>query len=114
LDTARPSLLRAPLVADLQPGRYAVVWRAVSEADGTPAQGAFSFYVAVQPTDADREADRALEREGGLPIEADDPDAVADDGGDGVSMAAFIVIGAALLAFTVALAAWWYLRRARL
>jgi methionine-rich copper-binding protein CopC len=59
-DSNRASM-SAPLQAALPANRYIVRWTNVSDADGDPAEGAFSFYVAVRPTDADLAADAELE-----------------------------------------------------
>jgi methionine-rich copper-binding protein CopC len=112
VDTSDATRLRVPLRPDLPPGRYAVVWRAVSETDSAPAQGAFSFYVAVEPTEAERDADRTLEREGGLPIDSGEQEAADPGGGDGVPVGVF-VLGAAILVVAATLALRLYLRRAR-
>jgi len=44
----------------LSAGRYEVHWKNVSDDDGDPLEGAFSFYVDTQPTAADLEKDAAL------------------------------------------------------
>jgi methionine-rich copper-binding protein CopC len=44
----------------LAPGRYEVHWKNVSDADGDPLEGAFSFYLSTRPTDADLAADVKL------------------------------------------------------
>lgn len=50
-----------PLKPNLASGRYVVNWHNVSSEDGDPAEGAFSFYVSVQPTAADLAKDADLE-----------------------------------------------------
>lgn len=55
------SMMSVPLQSALSPGRYVVRWTNVSDEDGDAAEGAFSFYVGVQPTEADLAADAALE-----------------------------------------------------
>ena len=62
-DTDRTKL-SVPLQADLGPGRYVVNWKNVSDADGDPATGAFSFYVNTQPNAVDLENDKQLEQIG--------------------------------------------------
>ena len=54
------TLLSVALLDALPPGRYVVSWKNVSDADGDPAEGAFSFYVGVQPTDSNLAADAEL------------------------------------------------------
>ncbi|HZP57136.1 MAG TPA: copper resistance CopC family protein [Dehalococcoidia bacterium] len=60
VDDADRSKLSVPLEANLQPGRYVVEWKNVSDDDGDPAEGAFSFYVRTQPTAVDLDNDRQL------------------------------------------------------
>ena len=48
----------------MQPGRYVVNWKNVSDADGDPRAGAFSFYVSKQPNANDLENDKQLESVG--------------------------------------------------
>lgn len=64
LDETDRSKLSVPLQADLQPGRYVVNWKNVSDADGDPAEGAFSFYVNKQPNAVDLDNDKQLEQTG--------------------------------------------------
>lgn len=64
LDETDRSKLSIPLQADLQPGRYVVNWKNVSDADGDPAEGAFSFYVNKQPNAVDLDNDKQLEQTG--------------------------------------------------
>ena len=54
------TIVSVPLRPDLAPGRYEVHWTNVSDADGDPAEGAFSFYIGMPPTAADLAADEAL------------------------------------------------------
>jgi methionine-rich copper-binding protein CopC len=49
------------LQPDLAAGRYVVRWTNVSDEDGDPAEGAFSFYVNHEPNAVDLENDRQLE-----------------------------------------------------
>lgn len=60
LDAADRTLLTVGLRPSLPPGRYVVDWTNSSDADGDPNEGAFSFYVATQPTAADLAADAEL------------------------------------------------------
>ncbi len=46
------------LPADLAPGKYVVEWMTTSDEDGEADDGAFCFYVGVEPT-ADQEAECA-------------------------------------------------------
>ena len=64
LDETDRSKLSVPLQADLQPDRYVVNWKNVSDADGDPATGAFSFYVNKQPNAVDLQNDKQLEQIG--------------------------------------------------
>ena len=63
LDDNDRSIMTVPLQPNLAPGRYVVRWKNVSDTDGDSAEGAFSFYVGVQPTAEDLTADAALEPE---------------------------------------------------
>jgi methionine-rich copper-binding protein CopC len=67
-ETALDNADRAKMSVALQPslanGRYEVHWKNVSDADGDPAEGAFSFYVGVQPTSQDLAADEELAKIG--------------------------------------------------
>ena len=67
LDETDRSKLSVPLQADLQPGRYVVNWKNISDADGDPKEGAFSFYVNKQPNAVNLENDRQLELIGAEP-----------------------------------------------
>lgn len=66
--TAGPAVVRdddrrimsVPLQPGLAPGRYVVHWRNVSDEDGDPAEGAFSFYVQTPPNEIDLRNDEAL------------------------------------------------------
>lgn len=62
-DTDRTKL-SVSLQAPLQPGRYVVNWKNVSDDDGDPATGAFSFYVNTQPNAVDLDNDRQLAQVG--------------------------------------------------
>lgn len=53
--------LSVPLQADLDDGRYVVNWKNLSDADGDPKEGAFSFYINYQPNAVDLENDSQLE-----------------------------------------------------
>lgn len=58
------SIMTVRLTSNLPPGRYVVEWKNVSDTDGDSAEGAFAFYVGVQPTTEDLAADAALEEVG--------------------------------------------------
>ena len=113
LDEADRSRMTVALNPDLEPGRYVVRWHNISDEDADPAEGAFAFYVGVEPTPPDLDADRALAKvgsEGATPttvatIAAVETPMSQDDDGDsamligGVAIAAVIVavIGAAVV-----------------
>jgi len=60
IDEQDRSDLSVPLQGGLPAGRYVVHYKNVSDDDGDPFEGAFSFYVQVQPTAADLEDDAQL------------------------------------------------------
>lgn len=60
LDDADRTIMTVALLSDLGEGRYEVLWKNVSDADGDPAEGAFSFYLGVEPTAEDLAADKQL------------------------------------------------------
>ena len=60
IDEADRSKLSAALQPNLQPGRYVVNWKNVSDGDGDPAEGAFSFYIGKEPNANDLENDKQL------------------------------------------------------
>lgn len=60
LDDTDRSKMSVPLQPDLAPGRYVVEYKDVSDADGDPFNGAFSFYIQTQPTAVDRANDAQL------------------------------------------------------
>jgi methionine-rich copper-binding protein CopC len=64
VDESDRTKLSVPLQGGLPPGRYVVHWKNVSDDDGDPAEGAFSFYVNTQPTAADLADDKRLEQIG--------------------------------------------------
>jgi methionine-rich copper-binding protein CopC len=57
-------IVSVPLQPDLPPGRYVVQWNNVSDEDGDPAEGAFSFYLNHEPTTVDLDNDAQLEQIG--------------------------------------------------
>jgi methionine-rich copper-binding protein CopC len=64
IDPANAAHLSIALMPDLAAGRYVVNWHNVSSVDGDPAEGAYSFYVQVQPTADDLAKDAELEKVG--------------------------------------------------
>ncbi len=64
VDDSDRSKLSVALQPDLTPGRYVVSWNNVSDGDGDPATGAFSFYVGKEPNANDMENDKQLESVG--------------------------------------------------
>jgi methionine-rich copper-binding protein CopC len=58
-DTDR-SKVSVPLQAGLEPGRYVVNWTNVSDDDGDPINGGFSFYINTQPNAVDLANDKQL------------------------------------------------------
>ncbi len=64
IDEGDRTHMSVALQPGLKPGRYVVRWRNVSDDDGDPAEGAFSFYVQTQPNAVDRENDAQIEQIG--------------------------------------------------
>ncbi|MBI5284296.1 MAG: copper resistance protein CopC [Chloroflexi bacterium] len=64
IDESDRSHVSVALQPGLKPGRYVVRWKNVSDDDGDPAEGAFSFYVQTQPNAVDRENDAQIEQIG--------------------------------------------------
>ena len=64
IDPADAAHLSVALKPELAAGRYVVNWSNVSSVDGDAAEGAYSFYVQVQPTAADLAKDAELEMVG--------------------------------------------------
>jgi methionine-rich copper-binding protein CopC len=138
LDDALRTTMSVPLQADLPPGRYVVNWKNVSDADGDPAAGAFSFYVKTQPNAVDRQNDEQLAAIGaeaetptattaasGTPAPAK-PTAAAtggaarptvavapasSGGGGNDSQVIYIVIGGVLAAVVLAVGGWFVIGR---
>lgn len=85
-----PTKLSVGLPDDLPDGRYTVRWY-VRAADGMFAEGAFRFYVRVQPTPAQLEEDaRLVERV-----------AIMDDGGSGPNVTAIAAVAVAVAVLLV-------------
>ncbi len=80
-----PTKLSVPLPDDLPDGRYTVNWY-VRAADGMFAEGAYRFYVGVQPTQEQLAEDAQLTER----------IAIMDDDGGGVNMAAIVALVAAV------------------
>ncbi|TAK55961.1 MAG: copper resistance protein CopC [Dehalococcoidia bacterium] len=77
IDPADAAHLSVALRPDLASGRYVVNWHNVSSVDGDAAEGAYSFYLKVQPTAADLAQDAELEMVGQEPMET--PTAMAGE-----------------------------------
>lgn len=60
IDDSNRSLMTVPLQPSLPPGRYVVMYRNVSDADGDPFEAGFAFYVDVVPTDEQLAEDALL------------------------------------------------------
>lgn len=85
-----PTKLSVALPGDLPDGRYTVRWY-VRAADGMFAEGAFRFYVGVEPTQEQLDEDAQLvERV-----------AIMDDGGSGPNVAAIVAIAAAVAVLVI-------------
>jgi methionine-rich copper-binding protein CopC len=67
--------MSVPLQPDLADGRYVVRWNNVSDEDGDPAEGAFSFYINYEPNAVDLENDAQLALIGEEATPASTPDA---------------------------------------
>lgn len=120
------SQVSVPLNPDLPAGRYVVRFENISDEDGDPFEGAFSFYIGREPTADERAADDELaligeeETPAASPTAAatrppSTPDATAtadvpdgeDDGGGGGNARLWIIVAAALVAGGVtAFVAW--------
>ena len=59
--------ISATLQPDLPPGRYIVRWKTLSDIDGDDDEGAFCFYIAVQPSPSEQEECAAFAEEGETP-----------------------------------------------
>jgi methionine-rich copper-binding protein CopC len=130
IDDTDRSRMSVPLQPGLAVGRYVVRWANVSDEDGDPSEGGFSFYVGREPTADELHQDGELAQIGATdeptpvtstpaaaatpesPTPVDGDGASDDDDGDGATTA--IVIGAAAAAAAVAAAgafAWMRTRR---
>jgi len=137
LDDADRATMSVPLQPDLLPGRYVVNWKNVSDADGDPAMGAFSFYVKTQPNAVDLQNDQQLAAVGAevetptattgasgtpAPTKPTAPAAAgtarptiavapASDGGGNDSEVIYIVVGGVLAAIALAVGGWYVVGR---
>ncbi len=99
VDDGDRTKLSVPLKPDLLPGRYVVNWKNVSDEDGDPKEGAFSFYVGdYEPNTVDLANDAQLEQLGAepeatpstestQPAEGETPTSTAPPSGTGVATA---------------------------
>ncbi len=128
------SMMSIELQPNLPVGRYVVNWKNVSDADGDAAEGAFSFYVGVEPTETNLAADEELAAIGGEdetpaatstsgetpePTVIDEPASATPDGGagggavdDGDTNVPLIVVGAVVVLAVVGGGVWLAMRRA--
>lgn len=141
VDDANRTRMSVPLQPDLPDGRYVVNWNNVSDDDGDPLEGAFSFYVNYQPNTVDLANDEelALIGEEGTPATTDTASAVEtpssdqtpsggespsasataesggdDGGGSGNTTIALSILGVIVAAAVVAGGAFYFMRgRAR-
>jgi copper resistance protein C len=72
---------------DLDPGRYVVSYWNVSDVDGHAGEGAFAFYVGVEPTEEqlalDADLDEVYEEDDDTPVApVETPDVTPPDGND--------------------------------
>jgi hypothetical protein len=79
VDEQDRSKLSVPLQPNLDPGRYVVNYKNVSDEDGDPFNGAFSFYLNYQANAVDLENDRQLEAVG---AELETPGATSSPAGN--------------------------------
>ncbi|HZQ36501.1 MAG TPA: copper resistance protein CopC [Dehalococcoidia bacterium] len=101
VDPADHHHFHVSLPPGLAPGRYIVTFKTMEEAGYDPDGGQFAFYVGVQPTPADRAADKLLT----LTLPAD---------GDAISgYQRGIVEGLLTAVIIVPVAGWYVLRRRR-
>lgn len=118
--------ISAALPPDLGPGRYVVEWMTTSDIDGDTDEGAFCFYVAVEPT-AEQEAEcatfdeepeatpAATATESGIAATSTPDDGGGVDAADGDSNTGIIIgviVAIVIVAAVVGGAAVW-LRRSR-
>lgn len=116
----------------LPPGRYVVNWHNVSDADGDPLDGAFSFYIQNEPTASDLEDDQRLALIGqeetpqataetspapttapvtSAPAASPTATAATSSGGGGSNTTVYVVVGVLAVAAVGAAGAWWFFAR---
>jgi methionine-rich copper-binding protein CopC len=131
IDDADRTKMSVALQPDLPPGRYVVMFRNVSDADGDEFEAGFAFYVAVEPTEEQLAEDALLEppevsatqtfeagqTPDGTPAPSPGPDATPvpapeddDDGGSNTAVVVIIVVVAATAGVALGFAAYRYLR----
>lgn len=101
VDPADHHHFHVSLPPNLAPGRYIVTFKTMEEAGYDPDGGQFAFYVGVQPTPADRAADKLLT----LTLPSDDDPITGYQRG--------IVEGLLTAVVIVPVAGWYVLRRRR-
>lgn len=101
VDPADHHHFHVSLSPNLAPGRYIVTFKTMEEAGYDPDGGQFAFYVGVQPSAADRAADRLLT----LTLPSDGEDIKGYQRG--------IVEGLLTAVIIVPVAGWYVLRRRR-
>jgi methionine-rich copper-binding protein CopC len=101
VDPADHRHFHVSLPPNLAPGRYIVTFKTMEEAGYDPDGGQFAFYVGVQPTPADRAADKLLT----LTVPGDDEDIKGYQRG--------IVEGLLTAVIIVPVAGWYVLHRRR-
>lgn len=122
LNDENRSLMSVQLTAELQAGRYVVRWTNISDADGDPAEGAFSFYVGRQPSEAERVLDAELAGIGadetpsatpaliatpGIGPTASPPDTAGDASADN-GVPTLVIVGGAVIGAAVLAALGWF------
>ena len=70
VNDADRTIMSVPLLGNLEDGRYVVRWKNVSDADGDPLEGAFSFYLNHIPNAVDLANDEQLAQIGAEPTAA--------------------------------------------
>lgn len=140
IDDTNRSRMTVQLQPNLGPGRYVVNWHNVSDADGDPLDGAFSFYVRTQPNTVDLANDAQLaqigapETPGAATATSTAPTAVTSapgtstaataapgasvtavaaptSSGGGSNTTVYVIIGVLAVAAIGAAGAWWFFAR---
>lgn len=126
VDDADRTHISAALPADLAPGRYIVRWTTISDEDGDEDEGAFCFYVGVEPTAAQQAECATFDEEeptvtaGGATVTSQEPGATPtsadgnddDDGGNSGAVAA-VIVGVVIAVAVVGGALFLWVRRSR-